>query len=134
MNNKSRKIKILTIDDDEICLKAIKQLLLDNYTCEVETFDSATTALNNVNLMELEWKPKHYDIILTDIKMPIISGDMLTKIIKKTVPHINSTPIIGITSGITTEQQQSLIQNGINDVLLKPITFKTLNEVLKKYL
>ncbi len=131
--NKNTK-KILIVDDDPICLKVVKTLLIDNYQCQVDIAVSATQALDRIYEMGLEWQPKWYDLIFMDINMPVLNGDKVTKIIKETEANMITTPVIAITTKNSAERQDEFLKLGITEVLIKPITAEQLKVVMKKYL
>jgi two-component system sensor histidine kinase/response regulator len=126
--------KILIVDDDPICLKAVKTLLIDNYQCKVDVAVSATQALNRIYEMGLEWEPKWYDLIFMDINMPVLNGDKVTKIIKETEANMKTIPVIAITTADSAKRQNEFLKLGITEVLIKPITVDQLKVVMKKYL
>ncbi len=130
----NQKIKILIVDDDHVCLEAIKQLLLSSYQCKVDAIDSAEKALNRINEMELQWQPKWYDLIFMDINMPILKGDLLTKIIKETQSNMENTPVIAITGQETAINEKLFFDRGIVEIIIKPVTVEKLNTVMRKYL
>jgi two-component system sensor histidine kinase/response regulator len=129
----NQKVKILIVDDDHVCLEAIKQLLLSHYQCEVDAVDSAEKALNRVNEMELQWQPKWYDLIFMDINMPILKGDLVTKIIKAE-SKMEKIPVIAITGQETAINEKLFFDRGIVEIIIKPITVEKLNTVMRKYL
>ena len=130
----SINVRILVVDDDAVCLKAVELLLTDIYDCEVETVDSAEKALTNVYEIGLDLNPRWYDLILMDIKLPILKGSVVTKIIRETEEHLQNVPIIAITGSATEEDKQQYIKLGMNDVLIKPLTEGVMNEIMHKYL
>lgn len=131
--NKNIK-KILIVDDDPICLKAVKTLLIDNYQCQVDIAVSATQALDRIYEMGLEWQPKWYDLIFMDINMPVLNGDKVTKIIKETEVNMKTIPVIAITTENFAKRQAEFLKLGITEVLIKPITAEQLKVVMEKYL
>src|ERR671914_2087947 len=72
-NYKKNKRKILLVDDEPDIIYSIKRLLEDNEFV-VDTYTDPTLALSN-------FKPRLYDLLLLDIKMPKMSGlDLYQKI------------------------------------------------------
>ena len=65
-NYKKNKRKILLVDDEPDIIYSIKRLLEDNEFV-VDTYTDPTLALSN-------FKPRLYDLLLLDIKMPKMSG------------------------------------------------------------
>lgn len=128
-----RKLRILIVEDEPLSQKIVEKLLHDHYHCEVDTAKSATEALNLVNDRAFEWDKKGYNIILMDIYLPDINGDMLTEIIRKTETQTKSTPIIA-TSGKVSKSDKKIFQEmGVTDLLLKPILFEQLDAMFHKY-
>jgi two-component system response regulator ChvI len=65
-NYKKNKRKILLVDDEPDIIYSIKRLLEDNEFV-VDSYTDPTLALSN-------FKPRLYDLLLLDIKMPKMSG------------------------------------------------------------
>jgi CheY-like chemotaxis protein len=65
-NYKKNKRKILLVDDEPDIIYSIKRLLEDNGFV-VDSYTDPTLALSN-------FKPRLYDLLLLDIKMPEMSG------------------------------------------------------------
>jgi len=76
-------------------------------------------------------KNKNIELVLMDIKMPLMSGLEATKEIKKFKSEI---PIVAITSYAYTEDREAAIQSGCVDYIPKPVEISVLQEVLIKYL
>ena len=75
-NYKKNKRKILFVDDEPDIIYSIKRLLEDNEFV-VDTYTDPTLALSN-------FKPRLYDLLLLDIKMPKMSGlDLYQKMKEK---------------------------------------------------
>lgn len=75
---------ILIADDHQMILEGIKYMLQDNSTFIVR--DEATNGEEVMSFIEAH--PYKYDIVVTDITMPILSGLDICKLIKKKYPHI----------------------------------------------
>ncbi len=74
----------------------------------------------------------HYvDIILMDIKMPVMDGYEATKIIKSKYPHI---PIIAQTAYAMHNEKERILAEGCDDYISKPVTLSKLLVLLNKYL
>jgi osomolarity two-component system, response regulator SKN7 len=71
-----------------------------------------------------------YDMILMDIIMPNLDGVSACHIIRQ----FDRTPIIAMTSNIRSDDIQMYFQHGMDDVLPKPFTRKSLLEMLEKHL
>jgi DNA-binding response OmpR family regulator len=83
-----QSLKILIIDDDENILANLCQFLNSkNYNVT-----SASDGLDGLKLFENH--PQGFDLVITDLVMPQLSGMSLISIIKKKFPD---TPVIAIT-------------------------------------
>ena len=99
---------LLIVDDDDTVRDTLYDLLSDEYLCH-----SARTAEQALDLLR-----KHpYDVVLTDISMPGLSGVELLSLVRQQSPH---TPVI-IISGISDhEYATGLLRIGAFDYILKP--------------
>ena len=71
------------------------------------------------------------NLILMDIKMPIMNGFEATKLIKEFKPDL---PIVAQTAYTTNEDKEKAFTAGCDDLISKPISEETLNEIMNKYL
>jgi DNA-binding NtrC family response regulator len=99
---------ILVVDDDDAIRDTLYDLFAEDHLCHV-----AATAER-----ALEWLAKDvYDVVLTDISMPGLSGVELLGYVRQNQPQ---TPVI-IISGIQDEEHaKGMIKLGAFDYLLKP--------------
>lgn len=111
--------KLLIVDDEEV-----NHLLLKHY------FDDdsykLTHAYNGKEAIDLV-SSDIFDLILMDIRMPIIGGVEATKRIKKTHPKL---PVIAVTAF----EVKSIEENIFDLILNKPIIFDNIESVFDKYL
>ena len=99
---------ILVVDDDDAIRDTLYDLFAEDHLCHV-----AATAER-----ALEWLARDvYDVVLTDISMPGLSGVELLGYVRQNQPQ---TPVI-IISGIQDEDHaRGIIKLGAFDYLLKP--------------
>lgn len=84
MSNSKSKINILIVDDHQLVIDGLKSMLANekNYVIKGE-------ALNGQQALEMiTSKPEAYQLVVTDITMPLMSGIELCKIVKEQFPHI----------------------------------------------
>src|SRR5574344_1851981 len=101
-------MKILIVEDD-IKLRNELQLFLNNNSYEVtclEDFNDAIKSILNI----------HCDLILLDINLPILNGELICKELKKKI----MTPIIMITSQNTEIDELLSLNYGADDFVAKP--------------
>jgi len=70
------------------------------------------------------------NIILMDIKMPVMNGIVATRLIREFKSDL---PIIATTAYAETGDEHRLIEAGFNEYLPKPINLKQLNAIIQKY-
>ena len=114
--------EILIVDDDEVIRDTLYELLSENHVCETaETAEKALARLGAQN----------FDLVLTDISMPGLSG---RELLSHVLQHYPLTPVI-IISGITDQDHaQGLIKLGAFDYLLKPFRLEVVEKSVKRAL
>ncbi|RHI01620.1 response regulator [Bacteroides sp. AM16-24] len=75
-------------------------------------------------------KNKHFDLVLMDMKMPMMDGLAATAEIRKFDTEV---PIIALTAHAFDTDQQAALEAGCNEYLVKPFNKARLMEVVKKY-
>lgn len=125
----SAAIKIALVDDEVLFRKGISFLLQREDNIEI-IFEASNGEELLANLEDNDIKP---DIIVMDLKMPVLNGVEATKIIRKSFPEIK---IIALTSYDTKSFIANMIQVGAVAYLIKNTTPKdlihTINQVAKK--
>jgi len=106
--------RILLVDD-ELFLLEIGKELLEGLGYRVETRASPVDALEAFRI-----HPEKYDLIVSDLTMPKITGDALAVNIKRIRPDI---PIILCTGFSTRLNIEKMVSSGIAKVLVKPVTY-----------
>lgn len=88
-------------------------------------------AKNGVQAIDIFTKNKHIDLILMDIKMPILSGYEAAKEIKLISPK---TPIIAQTAYAINNEKDIALQAGCDDYISKPISWTILSKKMASHL
>lgn len=69
----------------------------------------------------LELLDKHpFDVVLMDIQMPVLDGLQATRKIRSQ-PHLLELPIIALSAGVSTPEQEQCLVAGMTDFIPKPI-------------
>jgi CheY-like chemotaxis protein len=121
-----KKRRILVLDDEPDVNFTIK-LALEDEGFEVDTFDNPQLALSS-------FKPKFYDLILLDIKMPKIGGFEFYREIKKKDNKVN---VCFLTASEYTHCEEFLKENPkitVKCFARKPIPIGDLAKVVKEQL
>src|SRR5882724_2519008 len=112
--------EILVVDDDDLIRDTLYELLSPEYLCR-----TAETAEEALARLEAET----FDVVLTDISMPGLSGRELLGRVWQKYPK---TPVI-IISGISDQEHaEGLIKLGAFDYLLKPFRLETVEASVKR--
>ena len=114
---------ILIIDDDTVINNITESYLKEN---DYKVF----TAVNGkLGLEEYQKKENNIDIVILDLEMPEMSGDIVFKKIKK----INPQAVIIVTSGVITDQRLKKLQTKFKFQLIeKPYSFDALLQAIKQ--
>ncbi len=119
--NPKKGLHILIIDDDPAMLKLLKEVCR-NLAISTTTYTDFNDVGKNNSL--------HYDVVLTDIQMPQISGfEVLKKLKKDGYAHYKQQPIIAMTGRKDLEETEYL-DAGFSAVLLKPFAKNSFLKVL----
>ena len=90
----------------------------------------AITAENGRQALDILEKDKSFDLILTDINMPVMTGIELTRKVRADV-SINKIPIVVATTESEQSQEQLAKKAGADDFIKKPFTAEQLQEKIK---
>jgi PAS domain S-box-containing protein len=118
-SKKWEDLTVLVAEDDPTNYLYLEVLLKKR----VARIDWAKNGLEAVDMV----KENHYDLVLMDIKMPIMTGDQATRNIKKIVPHL---PVIAITAYATQEEKVFALEAGCDAYLSKPLDRKALYKTI----
>ncbi len=111
---------LLIVDDDEVVRDTLSDLFSEQHLCH-----SAATVENALAFLEVEY----YDVVLTDISMPGLSGLELLGIVKQQQPD---TPVIIITGISDRAHAEGLIKLGAFDYILKPFRLEKVEESVSR--
>ena len=117
---KTRKNKILLVDDDPDITDTFSMGLEDTGLFEVETYNDSVEALSN-------FKPFLFDFILLDIKMPKMSGFELCDKIKKLDGNVKVC-FISAFDPYSDELKEEFLSLKVECFIPKPIQIKELVE------
>ena len=120
----NRQKKILVIDDNEDVLRTITQYL------EQKDY-RITAASNGLEALKIcETEKGGFDLIVTDLVMPNISGVAIISIVKEKYPKV---PVIAITGW--GEHPEALATEAKADIVLeKPFELDEFNNIIKDLL
>jgi CheY-like chemotaxis protein len=115
----------LVVDDEALLVRMVAKIL-SKLGYEAETMVDPTEALKAFNAA-----PQKYDLIITDLTMPHMTGMELATCAIRENPKI---PIILMTGFFAKLTDEQLLNAGIQEVLLKPVTLKGLSQTIDRLL
>ncbi len=118
-----KNIKILLVDDDD-SLRDMLSIVLKKEGYDVVSLENAMLALKIL-------KKRSFDLIISDIKMPGISG---IKLLSKIKSINNEIPIIMITAYASTNDAVEAMKLGAEDYITKPFNLDELKIIIDKAL
>ena len=120
--NQQLKLRVLVAEDNPINREIIKEQL-QALGCSV------VVAVNGDQALAM-WIPGHFDLVLTDVNMPILNGYDLARALRA---HDTELPIIGITANAMREEGKRCNAAGMNAWMVKPLSMQALHAQLLKY-
>lgn len=115
--------RILLVDDDDLFRKSLTETLRRG-GFDVDAVGSPSLALSQV-------RKTSYGLIISDVKMPEMSGVELLRHIKETHPHI---PVLMITAFAEVHDAVSAMKLGARDYLIKPFEGHQILQKIKEIL
>lgn len=121
--------RILLAEDNDLNWEIANEIL----TCAGFELDRAENGKICVEKFE-QSEPGTYDLILMDIRMPVMDGYEAAKAIRALDRQDAGLPIIAMTADAFSEDIQRCLQCGMNAHIAKPIDVKKLIHELQKYM
>lgn len=119
----AKHLKVLLVEDNQVN-QFLAKTILNQWDCKIDCAENGKIAIEKV-------KETTYDIILMDIRMPIMNGEEATTIIRENLKI--STPIIALTANAIKGDKEKYLALGMNGYISKPFSKENLKEVLFKW-
>lgn len=117
----SRSPKVLVVDDNAIN-RRIAVAFLTRLGLQAEEAEDGLGALAKLEASD-------FDVVLLDISMPGMSGEeVLAKL--RADARFSALPVIAYTAHALHHEKQRLLDAGFDELLIKPITFKAVEDAL----
>jgi CheY-like chemotaxis protein len=113
---------ILVAEDHESNYLLVKEMLHDANVMYAE---------NGIQAVEISKESDHIDLVLMDIKMPVMDGMEAMKKIKELKPDL---PVIALTAYAYADDKSRFLEAGFDEYLSKPVSIEELMEVIKRYI
>lgn len=115
-------LQVLVAEDNAINSAIIKEQL-EALGCSVVVAANGEQAL-------AQWLPGRFDLVLTDVNMPIMNGYQLAEALRQ---QDKTLPIIGVTANALREEGKRCAAVGMNAWMVKPLNLATLRTQLEKH-
>ena len=100
---------------------------MKKYEMQIDTADSGMKAIEMV-------QQKDYDIVFMDHMMPEMDGVDTTRRIRALGGKYEKLTIIALSANVISEAKTLFLEEGMQDILCKPIEMKALDEIINKWL
>lgn len=128
ISKNKQNLEILLAEDNVLAQITASAILKENFTGNVDVAASGKDAI------KLARKNK-YDVILTDIGLPDITGYETTQKIRKLKTSKNKkTIIIALTAHNTEQEKKNSLSSGMDAFLVKPLDIEKTEKILQKLL
>jgi PAS domain S-box-containing protein len=123
----TRELNILLAEDNLLNQKLAVEMLKE-YGHSIEIAKNGREAVKKI-------KNQQFDMILMDVRMPVMDGWEATRLIRTELesPKKN-TPIIALTASITENEIKKCMEAGMNDYISKPFAMNVLNKKMEALL
>lgn len=117
-----KSLQILVAEDNDDNYEVLKEILIqnDNIVIRANNGEEAVNLVRNSN----------FEVVLMDIKMPVLNGYEATRQIRMFDMEI---PIIAVTAFAYHTDRELALSAGCNDFISKPLDFEKLSKLLLKY-
>jgi CheY-like chemotaxis protein len=116
---------ILFVDDEEDLVK-INQRVLERLGYKITVSTSSLEALRI-----FQDQPQQFDLVITDLTMPKLSGIELARAINLIRPDLPIVLATGYSDAVTSQEAHDI---GIRECLLKPILTQGISKIIKRLL
>jgi len=119
----SERVRIAIADDEEKICELLQSLLVDE-GYEVDTYSYSLACLTAI-------KSGRYDMLITDLKMPVMDGLDLASRARKLCPEL---VVLVITGYASVESAVTALRMGFDDYIMKPLDIDEMKNVVERAL
>ncbi|WP_141320230.1 ATP-binding protein [Halomonas halmophila] len=122
----ARARHILCVDDTESNRVLLRELIED-------AGSKVTTATSGEEALAMA-EQQRFDMVLMDIRMEGMDGVEATRALRRMGGRWQQLPIIAVTAHVQDNQRQHLLDNGLDDMLEKPLDTHKLDQLFRHHL
>ncbi|WP_460091454.1 hybrid sensor histidine kinase/response regulator [Pseudomonas sp. S2_E02] len=115
-------LQVLVAEDNVINAAIIKE--------QLEALGCAVVVVANGEQALAQWAPGRFDLLLTDVNMPVMNGYRLAEAVRQQDATL---PIIGVTANALREEGERCAAVGMNAWMVKPLNLATLRAQLEQH-
>ena len=120
-------LRVLIVEDDETN-RLVAAEMLTKFGCSVAEAVDGIDGLAKAGV-------EKFDLILMDVNMPNLGGLEATRRLREATGTINQkTPIVGMTAHALPEEQERLLQGGMQECLIKPVRARNIQALLRSFM
>ena len=119
-----KALRVLVVDDSPLCQRVLTRILVKH------GFDTDTANNGQDACDKLFIEPCVYDIVLMDLRMPIMDGLTATKLCREK-DHLNHVPIVVVTAELGNDIREQALGAGANEMLSKPVHSNSITTTIK---
>lgn len=113
-------------DDNPVNVLVVKRFL-QQWQAEYDIAENGQIALEKI-------QANNYDLVLMDLKMPVMDGYETTVAIRKLAgDKYKNLPVIALSASALTETSAEMLLSGMNDYVSKPFNPDELFDRIKQY-
>ena len=118
-------VSVLLVEDNEIN-QLVASRILQQVGANVEIVNNGQEAVDRMR------RPHHYALILMDVQMPIMDGFTATRILRQELGI--TIPILAMTAGVMSSEQEECLRSGMNDIIAKPVDVNQMLQCISSHL
>lgn len=118
-------VSVLLVEDNEIN-QLVASRILQQVGANVEIVNNGQEAVERMR------QPQHYALILMDVQMPIMDGFTATRILRQELGI--TIPILAMTAGVMSSEQEECLRSGMNDIIAKPVDVNQMLQCISNHL
>lgn len=120
-------LRVLVVEDNFINLLSFSQML-ERHGLKIQSASNGRQALDYLH-------QETFDIVLMDVKMPVMDGLEATRRIRGSPDRrVSQTRVVALTAYGMPEDRQRILAAGVDDIVSKPIEAEELANVLRRVL
>jgi len=119
--------KKILIGEDSSVIQNLAKKVLEQQQYDVQTVKNGQLVLEKL-------ASSTYNLVLLDINMPTMDGFECMKAVRNLEGQNKDVPVFAITGNAANFSEEQYLESGFNEVLVKPIDFDMLVELVNAYL